>query len=192
MRIALALKGIDVAVVPVHLRHSEQLGAAHTARNPLGQVPVLEWEVGGETRRLTQSLAIIQYLERTGPAPSVLPTSAFEAAKAWQMAELINAGIQPLQNLSVMRHLGGLGRPFGKHWIQNGLDALEAMTGDSDFLVGSRPSVAECCLIPQLYNARRFGLDPGCWPALNRIDARCASLDAFQQAHPDNQPDAGT
>jgi maleylpyruvate isomerase len=189
VRIALALKGIEVEQVAVHLRDNEQLGEDHTVRNPMRQVPVLQWEEDGQTRRLSQSLAILHYLEATHPTPSLLPDGAYGAARAWQLAEVVNAGIQPLQNLAVTRHLGEQGKAFAIHWIRTGLDALEAMAGTTAFLAGDGPSVADCCLVPQLYNARRFRLDASRWPTLTAIDARCAELAAFQAAHPDHQPD---
>lgn len=196
VRIGLQLKGLDVDLVPVNLRDGEQHGATHRARNALGQVPVLEVEHGGQRRQLTQSLAILQWLETVHPDPPLLPRDPWARARAWQMAEVINAGTQPLQNLSTQRRVAALTESDGGQWckdfITEGLSALEGMAAQDPqpFLAGSHPTVADCCLVPQLYNARRFSCDTTAWPHLVAIEARAMALEAFTHSHPDRQPDA--
>ncbi|WP_373046672.1 maleylacetoacetate isomerase [Vulgatibacter sp.] len=193
VRIALAFKGLAYEYVPVHLVKDggEQHGAAHQRRNPMEQVPVLE--VDGV--RLAQSMAILEYLEETHPAPALLPAAPFARAKARQLAEVINAGIQPLQNLGVIQQVKALGsdeKAWAAHWIRKGLAALEVEAAESAgrFLVGDAPSFADVCLVPQLYASRRFGIDPADYPTLARIEATCAALEPFAKAHADAQPDA--
>lgn len=196
VRIGLQLKGLQVDLIPVNLRDGEQHGANHRARNQLGQVPVLEVEHGGQARQLTQSLAILQWLDATHPSPPLVPEDPWGRARAWQMAEVINSGTQPLQNLSTQRRVAALTSTDGQLWcrefINRGLSALEAMAAEEPhrFLAGDAPSVADCCLIPQLYNARRFSCDIGAWPHLEAIEAEAMALDAFCQTQPKLQPDA--
>lgn len=193
VRIALAYKGLSYEYVPVHLVKDggQQHGEAHRARNPMEQVPVLE--VDG--RLLTQSLAIIEWLEETWPQPALLPKDPFLRMRARQLAEIPNSGIQPLQNLSILQEiekLGGDKQAWGARWNRRGLAAMEAIARETAgrFLVGDEPTVADVCLVPQLYAARRFGVDPAEFPTLLRVEAACAELPAFRQAHADVQPDA--
>lgn len=198
VRIGLALKGLSYGTSPVHLLRGggEQLGEAYREKNPMGQVPTLEViEEGRAPLRLAQSLAILEYLDERFPEPPLLPASAEERATARQLAETVNAGIQPLQNLSVLRHLKNLGvdeRAFARRWNEAGLAALEALASRTAgaFLVGDAVSMADCCLVPQLYAARRFGVDPAAYPTLARVEAACLALPAFRAAEPDAQPDA--
>lgn len=192
VRIALNLKGVEARIVPVNLLKSEQKGDTHRGRSPLGQVPVLELDDGTQ---LTQSLAIVQYLDALQPEPPLVPVAALERARAWALAEVVNAGIQPLQNLSVLAAVDAMGgdrKAWGQKVIGDGLHALQSLATPhaGDFLVGDRPTVADLCLVPQLYNARRFGVDLDALPLLTAIEARCEALPAFQAAHPDRQPDA--
>lgn len=194
VRIALHLKGVAFENVPVHLVQDggQQHADAHVARNPLAQVPVLSVDDG----HLSQSLAIIEYLDEVHPEPPLLPSDPFVRAQARSLAEVVNSGIQPIQNLAVLQHvvgeLGGDKLAWGRHWIQRGLDRMERMVRITAgrFCVGDAVSVADLCLVPQLYNARRFGCDESGWPTLLRIEAACAELDAFKAAHPSQQPDA--
>lgn len=195
VRIALGLKGIDYEVVPVNLLEGKHRSEAHLTMNPVGQVPVLE--VGDA--QLTQSVAILEYLEETHPEPALLPSSPLTRARVRQLTELINSGIQPLQNFFVMQRLKNEHGVDAKAWsafhIRRGLLAYErAIDGwDYPFSVSDEPTFAECALIPQLYNARRFGIDVEAeLPRLARIDTRCAEIEAFAAAHPDRQPDAPT
>lgn len=199
VRIALGLKGVAYEYVPVHLVRDggEQRSKDYAAKNPMQQVPTLEWEEGGVTRRLTQSLAICEYLDATVPRARLVPTDPYAAARTREMAEIINAGTQPLQNLSVMQKLKDLGPAVDvdawcRHWIGRGLAALESKVagGSSAFAVGDAPSLVDVCVVPQLYNARRFALEMAPYPTLLRIEQACEALPAFALAHPDRQPDA--
>lgn len=194
VRLALHSKGLDFEYVPVHLLRDggEQHQPAYRERNPLRQVPLLVLEDGKE---IAQSMAILEYLEEVHPEPPLLPEDPVERAKARQIAEMINAGIQPLHNLSVTQHLQSLGvdgKEWTVHWIARGLEAVEAVVRRSagTYCVGDRPSFADVCLIPQLYSARRFGVDVEVYPTLLRVEAACQELLAFQAAAPDKQPDA--
>lgn len=195
VRIALALKGLDYSYIPVHLVKDggEQHSSSYTAHNPMAQVPTLELADG---TTLTQSMAIMEYLDESYPERSpLLPQNALDRAKARSYAELINAGIQPLQNLSVLQALESMGQDklaWGRSVIDRGLAALESLTArdQSPFLVGSEPTLADLCLIPQLYNARRFKCDLRQFPRLLAVEAHCELLEAFQKAHPDQMPDA--
>lgn len=198
VRIALAFKGVEYSIVPVHLLEGggQQHADAFRARNPMEQVPALEVEEGGEIIALGQSMAILEYLEERYPEPPLLPADRVARARARQLAEIVNSGIQPLQNLAVMKRLKAAGvdpNTWSADCIRRGLAAYAAVCERTAgaFSVGDAPSLADCALVPQLYNARRFGVDVSAeLPALARIDARCAELDAFARAHPDRQPDA--
>ncbi len=200
VRIALNLKGLAYEVVPVHLLKNggEQHQPAYRALNPEGRVPLL---VDGDFK-LGQSLAIFGYLESRQPEPALLPADPKLRARVWQFCEAINADIQPLQNLGP---LGYLTHTLGvsedqklawiRHWIDRGLSALEQETADlpeRTFVFGDAPSYADCCLLPQLYAARRFGADTSQYPRLLAIGERLEKLPAFLAAHPDQQPDANT
>jgi maleylpyruvate isomerase len=200
VRIGLELKGVSYQVVPVHLLEDggRQHAPEYLARNPMAQVPTLEWtELDGTPRRLTQSLAILAYLDDRHPEPRILPVQPFDRARVWELAEMVNAGIQPLQNLAVLQRIdevaGDLGR---KGWaaphIVRGLTALETKTAEvaGTYAFGDTTTVADACLVPQLYAARRFGVDLDAFPTLTRVEEACAAHPAFQAAHPDRQPDA--
>ena len=202
VRIALNYKAIGHQVQAVKLlggtQAAEQYQPAYRAINPMSQVPVLELDETGPAgpRRITQSMAILEYLEERFPLPPLLPGDAWLRGRARQMAEMVNAGIQPYQNSPgvlgyVKEKLGGDEVAWARHFIQRGLDALEAVAQETagSFLVGEDPTFADLCLVPQLYSARRFGADPTGWPTLLRAEASCAALPAFQAAHPDSQPD---
>ncbi|MEZ4472079.1 MAG: maleylacetoacetate isomerase [bacterium] len=192
VRIALEFKGIAYESVPIHLVKDggQQNAAAYRAHNPMGQVPALETEDG----LLTQSLAILEYLEERFPTPALLPAGAGDRARARAVAEAINSGIQPIQNLAVLQYVGqalqGDGPAWARHWITRGLERVEAMLRPGTFAVGDAPTFADLCIVPQLYNARRFGCPVEAWPRLRAVEAACAGLPAFQAAHPDRQPDA--
>lgn len=198
VRIGLQLKGLPYEVEPVHLLREggQQRQAAHAQRNPLRQVPVLELIHDGRRIQLTQSLAILDYLDRRFPEVPLSPADPLLRARAWQHAEIVNAGIQPVQNLTVLQEvvaLGGDKLAWGRRWIARGLHAMEALARDTAgaFLVGDQLTMADLCLVPQMYNARRFGVELSEVPLLTRIEARCSALPAFVAAHPDAQPDAG-
>lgn len=196
VRISLAHKGIDVQHVPVHLVRDggQQHQAAHHLRNPMHQVPVFEIE--GE--HLSQSLAILTYIEELHPTPALLPSTALLRAKCMQFAEMVNAGIQPLQNLAVMQHLQAEYKwtkpqalAWSAHWIHTGLKALDAFadTVSGHYSIGDEVSIADCCLYPQLYNAKRFGLSISDYPRLAQIEQNLSVLDAFITSDPSRQPD---
>ena len=197
VRIALHHKGLAFDTVPVHLvadgghQHTE----SHQALNPMREVPVLIDE--GEV--LAQSMAILEYLEERHPSPPLLPSEPVGRARVRQMAELINSGIQPIQNLRVMQRLGRefklekeAQRAWSKGWIEGGFVALERLLSmhSGDYCYGDTLSFADLCLVPQVYNARRFEVDLEPFPSITAIEARLNTLDAFERAHPDAQPDA--
>ena len=192
VRIALNLKGVDYEQRSVNLAAGEQGSAEFRALNPQGLVPMLE--IDGH--KLTQSLSIIMYLATRFPEPLLLPADAAEAAHVRSMALTIACDIHPLNNLRVLKYLKG---PLGlsdeqkdewyAHWIREGFPALEAMAAPSagDFLYGDSPTIADICLVPQMYNARRFKIPVGDFPTLVRADANACKLEAFARAHPDKQ-----
>jgi maleylpyruvate isomerase len=196
VRIGLALKGIPYEYVALNLLEQEQFREEHRARNPMGQVPVLEVVDGPRTLHLVQSMAILHWLDERFPVPPLLPGDAEGRARVRALAEHVNSGIQPLQNAIVLRtleeKLPGFAKEFARTFNAKGLEALErAVAGGAGlFCHGDVPGLADVYLVPQLYSARRFGLDVAAWPTLRRIDEACADLPAFRAAHPDRQPDA--
>jgi len=199
VRIALNLKGLDWEAVPVHLVRGggEQNAPEYRALNPQGLVPVLE----DGALAISESLAIIEYLEETRPEPALLPSDAAGRARVRSLALSIACGIQPVNNLRVLKYLEetlGLAAErrdaWYRHWITEGFHALETRLagepGTGRFCHGDRPGLADCCLVPQVYNARRYGCEMEAFPTLLRIDAACGELDAFRAAAPDRQPDA--
>jgi maleylpyruvate isomerase len=196
VRIALALKQLPHELVPVDLAAQEQFREAHLARNPTGQVPVLEVVEGARTLRLPQSMAILEWLDERYPDPPLLPPDLDGRARVRALAEHVNSGIQPMQNAIVLRTLRekvpGWDREWARTFIGRGLDALERAVADGAgrFCHGDTPGLADCYLVPQLYNARRYGVDLAPYATLRRIEEACAALAPFQAAHPDRQPDA--
>ena len=196
MRIALALKGVEVEHIAVNLRTGEQGQGVHLSRNPQGYLPVLELEDGTE---LTQSLAIMDYLDNAFLEPMLMPRDAVMRSKMLGSSLIIATDIHPIQNLSVLKYIraehgqddAGV-KQWAAHWISKGFAALETISQDYDtpFLMTQVPSFFECCLIPQVYNARRFGVDMDSFPKLKAIDAACNALPAFIKAAPENQADA--
>jgi maleylpyruvate isomerase len=198
VRIALALKGLPYTYQAVHLSREggEQNREQYQVLNPARTVPLLEIEEGGQVWRLSQSMAILEYLEELHPNPALLPSDPRARAKARQLAELVNSGIQPLQNLAVIQHvkqgLHGDSAAWAQHWIARGLQALERQVQETamKFCVGNELSFADIYLVPQLGGARRFKVDLSAYPTLLRVEAACTPLPAFEQAHPERQPDA--
>jgi maleylpyruvate isomerase len=198
VRIALAYKGIEHEYEPVDLARDggEQLKDGYREVNPMQQVPALEYREGGVTRRVSQSMAILELLEELQPRPPLLPADRYLRARARQLAEIVNSGIQPFQNTStqriVKRELGGDEQAFARRFIEKGLLAFEASAEEVSgrFCVGDEVSFADVLLAPQLYHARRFGIDVASFPALSRIEAACMELPAFQTAHAERQVDA--
>jgi maleylpyruvate isomerase len=195
VRLALAHKGLPYEVVPVALHSGEQRETEHRARNPIGQVPVLEVAVGRERVLLAQSVAIMEYLEETHPEPALLPRAPIDRARVRELTELVNSGIQPLQNLSVLQHVDALGADsatWARHFVLRGLVALEerSRTTRGSFLFGDTPTLADVCLVPQLFNARALGVPLDVLAPLVAIDTRCQALPGWAAAHPSAQPDA--
>lgn len=200
VRIALNLKGLAYRQVPVHLVRDggEQNGEAYQALNPQGLVPLLVDEENGGAP-IAQSLAIIEYLEEIFPVPAILPADPVERAQVRALALHLACDVHPLNNLRVLQYLS---RELGvddaaknawyRHWVAAGLAAVEqglAAYGDT-FSLGTRPGYLEACLIPQVYNARRFDCDLDAYPRILALTARCEALEAFRHAAPDAQPDA--
>jgi maleylacetoacetate isomerase len=198
VRIALNLKGLAPEHVFVHLRKGEQHAGDYLLRNPQGLVPTLATEDGA---LLTQSLAIIEWLEETHPQPPLLPRDADARARTRAIALAIACDIHPLNNLRVLKYLiGRLGvseaarDEWYRHWCEVGLAALEMQLASEPatgrFCHGDSPTLADICLVPQLANARRVTLDLGKFPTLLRIEQACQALPAFADAAPAKQPDA--
>jgi maleylacetoacetate isomerase len=190
VRIALNLKDIAYESMAVNLLHGEQRTPGYRDRNPQGMVPTLE--IDG--RRLTQSLAIIAYLDATRPEPPLVPQRPAEAAHVNALALTVACDIHPLNNLRVLKYLVG---PLAQeepaknewiaHWVAEGFAALEKMAAAQAgrFLFGDTPTLADICLVPQMFNARRFDVPLDSYPLLRRVDAEANCLPAFAAAHPD-------
>lgn len=199
VRIALNLKGLDYAQAPVNLVKGEQLREDNLARNPQGLVPVLEI---GDGTRLTQSLAICEYLDERYPEPPLLPADTEGRARVRSLAQLVACEIHPLNNLKVLKYLvhelklgDDAKLAWYRHWIAEGFDALEARLASEaatgEFCHGDSPTLADICLLPQVFNAERFECDLSSYPTIQRIAKRCRELEAFATAAPGEQPDAG-
>jgi len=195
VRIGLALKGLSCEQSAHDLRLNEQKADDYMALNPQGLVPALE--VDGQV--VTQSAAILEWLEETHPEPALLPADAMDRATVRGMAALIASDIHPLNNLRVLKRLredfaldqAGVDAWAGR-WIAAGFDALEILVArdGAGWCFGDAPTLADCHLIPQLYSARRFNLDLTPWPGLLTVESRAEAHPAFISAHPDRQPDA--
>lgn len=197
VRIALGLKGLEFDNIPVNLLPgvSEQRSSEYLAVNPQGRVPF--FMDGGVA--ISQSPAILEYLEETHPEVPLLPTGAEDRAVVRQLASLIGCDIHPLQNLSVLQRLKGefeadtdAVADWVRHWIMEGFIAFEALVAGTAgrYCFGDTVTLADVYLVPQLYNARRFNTPLDAFPQIERIDAACRELDAFHKAAPENQPDA--
>jgi len=199
VRIALHLKGLPYEAVPVHLVRNggEHRQPDYLALNPAGLVPALE----DRGQVLTQSLAIIEYLDETHPTPALLPGDALNRARIRALAQAIACDIHPINNLRVLHYLSGeLGvtdeqkNAWYRHWVESGLAAVEAMLQQQPrsgrFCVGDTPTLADICLVPQVFNARRFNCNTAHIPTVMRIVDACEALEAFRRAAPANQPDA--
>ena len=197
VRIALNLKGIAAEQAAVHLLHQEALPAYRAEHNPQGLIPALDSDDGF----FVQSLAIVEYLEERYPDPALLPQGFAARAYVRAAAQLIACDIHPLANLRVLRYLKReLGQEqeaidtWYRHWVEDGFARLEAFVvseGRSGrYMFGDSPTIADCCLVPQMFNARRLNCDIAPFPTLVAINANCGELEAFQRAHPSVQPDA--
>lgn len=192
VRIALALKGQTCSPWPVNLLAGEQGLPAYQALNPQGRVPLLELAPGV---RLSQSPAIIEYLEERYPQPPLLPVEPLLRARAREVAAVISCDIHPLHNVGVLNRLRLLGQDelqvaeWIRHWISQGLGAVEGLVGHEGFCFGDEPGLADVYVVPELYAAERFKLSLHAWPRLARVAALAAAHPAFVAAHPANQPD---
>lgn len=193
VRIALNLKQLAYEARPIDLRTGEQFGAAFAELNPSKAVPALQTDHGV----LTQSLAIIEWLEAIYPKPPLLSDDPLRTARIRAAAQVIACDVHPLNNLSVLTQLRSLGQDESgvhewiQHWMARGLTSFQTLLGDSGrFCFGDAPTLADVCLIPQLYNARRWDLDLSDLGKLTDIEARCLALPAFDAARPEVQPDA--
>ncbi|NHN36591.1 maleylacetoacetate isomerase [Pseudomaricurvus alcaniphilus] len=193
VRIALNLKQIEHSIVPVNLLNSEQRGAEYMALQPQGLVPALRLADG---RVISQSTAILEYLEAVFPAHPLLPADPYQAAQVRSWANLIACDIHPLDNLRVLKYLKhklGVSDPekdsWYQHWILEGFRALESQLVAAPYAAGAQVTLAEVYLVPQVYNALRFNTDLGEFPKIRSIYAACNELPAFQQAAPEQQVD---
>lgn len=199
VRIGLNLKGLAYQTVPVHLVRDggEQHAEEFRALNPQELVPVL---MHGD-RAMRQSLAILEYLDETWPESPLLPAASRNRQRVRAIAQAVACEIHPLNNLRVLQYFGDVWNVptaerdgWVRHWIGTGFQAIEAMLAGHPstgrFCEGDRPGMADCCLVPQVYNARRFGVEMGAFPTIEKIEQVCLELPAFQDAHPDAQPDA--
>ena len=195
VRIALALKGIEVTTVTKQLRRGEQRAKDFLEINPQGFVPVLSLDDG---HMIPQSLAIIEYLDEVYPQPPLLPAAPIERARVRALSLLIACDIHPLNNLRVLQYLeGSLGEAqsvrdaWYRHWIEAGFEALEEALGRDPargrFCYGDTPSLADVCLVPQVFNARRYSVDLAPFPRIVAIDAACREIAAFASAAPEKQ-----
>jgi maleylpyruvate isomerase len=199
VRIALNLKGLQYEAVPVHLLKGggEQLQEGYRTINPSALVPSLQDERG----TLSQSMAILEYLDETHPDVPLLPADPLGRAQVRELCQIVACDIHPLNNLRVLRYLTHtvgvteeVKNAWYRHWVTDGLAALEAHLerdpGTADFCYGETPTLADCFLVPQVFNAQRFEIDLAPYPNIARINANCVSLPAFEHAHPSQQPDA--
>jgi maleylpyruvate isomerase len=198
VRIALNLKAIGYQAEYVHLPKGVHRTEPYGKVNPQGLVPTLVTEDGAQ---LAQSLAIMEYLEETKPEPSLLPRDAKARARVRSISDLIACEIHPLNNLRTLQYLKrSLGRSeedvntWYRHWIADGLARVEAMLqqtpGTGTYCHGDTPTMADCCLVPQIFNAKRYDCDLAPYPVVMRVFGACMKLDAFDRAQPSKQPDA--
>ncbi|OSZ41269.1 maleylacetoacetate isomerase [Alcaligenes faecalis] len=200
VRIGLNLKGLDYQIKPVHLLKDggQQHQPDYVQINPVQLLPALD----DDGLIITQSLAILEYLDERYPELPLLPKASAERAWARSMAQTVACDIHPLNNLRVLQYLKNelhaeedARNQWYRHWVQVGLEGLEALVqrhGKKDhlFIFGDTPGIAEICLIPQMFNARRFEIDLSAFPRLLAVEEKCLELSAFQEAAPDRQPDA--
>ena len=199
VRIGLHLKGLTYVTVPVHLVQDggQQHAAGYRQINPQELVPALKH---GQ-HQLTQSLSILEYLDEVWPTPPLLPVTARARQRVRALSQQVACDIHPLNNLRVLQYFErewNLPQPereqWVRHWIMGGFAAIETMLAGhpstGEFCDGNVPSLADCCLVPQVYNARRFGIDMAAYPTIERIEQACLQLPAFDAARPENQPDA--
>jgi maleylacetoacetate isomerase len=197
VRIALNLKGLAHEQAFIHLQKAEHSAPAFKSLNPAGLVPALE----DSGNVIAQSLAIMEYLDETAPGPKLMPTQPLERAYVRAFSQIVACEIHPLNNLRVLNYLKqsysldqeGINGWY-RHWIAEGFDMMESFLAKERrcgrFCLGDQPTMADCCLVPQVFNAQRYKCDLSPYPTVMRINDECAKLDAFVGAHPMNQPDA--
>ncbi|XP_034381167.1 maleylacetoacetate isomerase isoform X2 [Cyclopterus lumpus] len=189
VRIAFALKGIEYDHVPVNLIKDggQQLTEQYKKLNPMLQVPAVELD--GIT--LSQSLAVIQYIDETRPGPRLLPADPKQRAQVRMISDIIASGIQPLQNLYVIQKIGAEKVQWAQHFIDRGFQALEPILKQTagKYCVGDEISMADICLVPQVYNAERFKVDVGQYPTIKRLNQTLLEIEAFIVTNPSGQPD---
>ncbi len=194
VRLALGLKGLDYDYIPVSLPKGEQRAADYLQLNPQGLTPMLV----DADQAMTQSLALMEWLEETHPDPALLPADPAGRQVVRAMAGIIACDIHPLNNLRIQQQLAAFGvseadrQAWVARWITEGFDALEPMIArhGREFAFGSTPGLADCCLVPQVYSAERYGVDLSAYGAIRAAAERARALPAFVAAHPDRQPDA--
>ncbi|XP_062295670.1 maleylacetoacetate isomerase [Scomber scombrus] len=189
VRIAFALKGIEYDQVPVNLIKDggQQLTEPYKALNPMQQVPAVE--IDGVT--LSQSLAVIQYIDETRSGPRLLPADPKKRAQVRMISDMIASGIQPLQNLHVIQKIGAEKVQWSQYFINRGFQALEPILKQTagKYCVGDEISMADICLVPQVFNAERFKVDVGQYPTIQRLNQTLLEIEAFKESHPSCQPD---
>eukprot|EP01059_Diplonema_ambulator_P010708 TRINITY_DN20715_c0_g3_i1.p2 TRINITY_DN20715_c0_g3~~TRINITY_DN20715_c0_g3_i1.p2 ORF type:complete len:225 (+),score=117.47 TRINITY_DN20715_c0_g3_i1:261-935(+) len=193
VRIALAIKGVEYKYEAINLLKGEQRSEEHVKRNVMGQVPAFVVD----DKVLGQSLAIMEYIEEVYSGPALLPSDPFEKAKVRELCNIIASGIQPIQNLAVIAKIG---QDFGEehkpkwanYWITKGFESLEKELEKTagKYCFGDEVTMADCCIVPQIYNATRFNVDFESFPIIKKIGENLAEHPAFKKAHPDNMPDA--
>jgi maleylacetoacetate isomerase len=195
VRIALNIKGLEVEQMPVDLRAGGQRAEEYLKLNPQGLVPFFE----DGPLAISQSMAILEYLDEAYPEAPILPADPIQRAKARAVAQIIACDIHPLNNLRVLQflesHLKANQKQRGlwyHHWLSNGFQAVEAMVKDlpGDFCLGDEPTLADICLVPQVYNAKRYEFDLSAYPTIRAINDRCQAVEAIAKAAPQHQPDA--
>jgi len=196
VRIAFSLKGLGYDTIPIHLQKEGGMNRkpAYRAVNPQMRLPALKLETG---EVLTQSLAIMEYLDEVYPHPPLLPRDPVERAEVRAMAQLIACDIHPLNNVGPLRYIKNeLGQDQSKidawyhHWVLEGFDALEELVQPGPYAYGTDVTLADLCIVPQVVNARRLKVPLDRFPKIVAVDAACAKLAAFEEARPENQPDA--
>ncbi len=199
MRIALNLKGLEAEREFIHLRRKDQVSDAYLAVNPQGLVPTL---IDDDGTHVIQSMAIMEYLDETRPETQpLMPGDATGRARVRAISQAIACDIHPLNNLRVLRHLGSAfdldeearNEQWYKHWVDEGMRGVEGLLADGlggRFCHGDSPTMADVCLVPQIYNAQRFGCDLSAFPTALKINENCLEEAAFRDALPENQPDA--
>mgnify|MGYP001618144699 CR=1 FL=1 len=196
IRLALHYKQLAFEYIAVSLIRGEQHQPEHRDRNPIGTVPLLEIDDGSHVVRIPQSIAIAEFLEERFPERSLFPKSAIDRAHVRALAETVNSGIQPFQNLATLNYvkteLKADEKAWAQYWIRTGLELLEHQAAPRAglFMLGDTFTWADCCLLPQVYSARRFGIDLNAFATLSRIEQNCLKLECVEKSRPEIQPDA--